>query len=93
VVVFALLFKLDIAALEPMTRPFWVDRGFSLTEIGAVLTTGRIIATLAGAALGGVCDLVVGNLPRPLDYWGCPGIFEPGVLGDCHCGAVESRSS
>jgi PAT family beta-lactamase induction signal transducer AmpG len=54
VVVFALLFKLDIAALEPMTRPFWVDRGFSLTEIGAVLTTGRIIATLAGAALGGV---------------------------------------
>jgi MFS transporter, PAT family, beta-lactamase induction signal transducer AmpG len=54
VVVFALLFKLDIAALEPMTRPFWVDRGFSLTEIGAVLTTGRIVATLAGAALGGV---------------------------------------
>ena len=54
VVVFALLFKLDIAALEPMTRPFWVDRGFSLTEIGAVLTTGRLVATLAGAALGGV---------------------------------------
>jgi len=54
VVVFALLFKLDIAALEPMTRPFWIDRGFSLTEIGAVLTTGRILATLAGAALGGV---------------------------------------
>ncbi len=54
VVAFALLFKLDIAALEPMTRPFWIDRGFSLTEIGAVLTTGRILATLAGAALGGV---------------------------------------
>lgn len=54
VVSFALLFKLDIAALEPMTRPFWVDRGFSLTEIGTVLTTGRILATLAGAALGGV---------------------------------------
>ena len=54
VAVFALLFKLDIAALEPMTRPFWVDRGLSLTEIGAVLTPGRIIATVAGAALGGV---------------------------------------
>jgi PAT family beta-lactamase induction signal transducer AmpG len=54
VAAFAFLFKLDIAALEPMTRPFWVDRGFSLTEIGAVLTTGRIIATVAGAALGGV---------------------------------------
>jgi MFS transporter, PAT family, beta-lactamase induction signal transducer AmpG len=54
VAAFALLFKLDIAALEPMTRPFWVDRGFSLEEIGAVLTTGRILATIAGAALGGV---------------------------------------
>jgi PAT family beta-lactamase induction signal transducer AmpG len=50
---FALLFKLDIAALDPMTRPFWVDRGFTLAEIGVVLTTGRMLATLAGAVLGG----------------------------------------
>jgi PAT family beta-lactamase induction signal transducer AmpG len=54
VIVFALLFKLDIAAMEPMTRPFWVDRGFTLEEIGAILTTGRIIATVAGAVLGGI---------------------------------------
>jgi MFS transporter, PAT family, beta-lactamase induction signal transducer AmpG len=54
VVVFALIFKLDIAALEPMMRPFWVDRGLSLEEIGAVLTSGRLIATIAGAAAGGV---------------------------------------
>jgi len=53
IVAFALLFKLDIAALDPMTRPFWVDRGFSLAEIGVVLTTGRMLATLAGAVLGG----------------------------------------
>jgi PAT family beta-lactamase induction signal transducer AmpG len=54
VALFALLFKLDIAAMEPMTRPFWVDRGFTLEEIGAVLTTGRIVATVSGAVLGGV---------------------------------------
>ncbi|HEU5169419.1 MAG TPA: MFS transporter [Gemmatimonadales bacterium] len=54
VVVFSLLFKLDIAALEPIMRPFWVDRGLSLEEIGAVLTPGRVLATLAGAALGGL---------------------------------------
>lgn len=53
IVAFALLFKLDIAALDPMTRPFWVDRGFTLAEIGVVLTTGRMLATLAGAVLGG----------------------------------------
>lgn len=54
VLAFALLFKLDIAAMEPMMRPFWVDRGFTLEEIGVVLTTGRIVATVSGAALGGV---------------------------------------
>jgi MFS transporter, PAT family, beta-lactamase induction signal transducer AmpG len=54
VILFALLFKVDIYAMEPMTRPFWVDRGFTLEEIGAVLTTGRIVATLTGAVIGGV---------------------------------------
>jgi PAT family beta-lactamase induction signal transducer AmpG len=54
VIVFALIFKLDIAALEPMMRPFWVDRGLSLEAIGAVVASGRLIATIAGAAAGGV---------------------------------------
>jgi MFS transporter, PAT family, beta-lactamase induction signal transducer AmpG len=54
VVVFALVFKFDIAALEPMMRPFWVDRGLTLEEIGAVVTSGRLLATVAGAAAGGV---------------------------------------
>jgi PAT family beta-lactamase induction signal transducer AmpG len=54
VIVFALIFKLDIAALEPMMRPFWVDRGLSLGEIGAVVASGRLIATVVGAALGGL---------------------------------------
>jgi PAT family beta-lactamase induction signal transducer AmpG len=54
VIVFALIFKLDIAALEPMMRPFWVDTGLTLEEIGAVVTSGRLIATIVGAAAGGV---------------------------------------
>jgi MFS transporter, PAT family, beta-lactamase induction signal transducer AmpG len=54
VILFALIFKLDIAALEPMMRPFWVDAGLTLEEIGAVVTSGRLVATIAGAALGGV---------------------------------------
>ena len=56
VIVFALIFKLDIAALEPMMRPFWVDRGLSLEAIGAVVTSGRLIATIAGAAGGDPLD-------------------------------------
>ena len=54
VILFALIFKLDIAALEPMMRPFWVDRGLTLEDIGAVVTSGRLVATVAGAAAGGV---------------------------------------
>jgi PAT family beta-lactamase induction signal transducer AmpG len=54
VILFALIFKFDIAALEPMMRPFWVDAGLTLAEIGAVVTSGRLVATVAGAALGGV---------------------------------------
>jgi PAT family beta-lactamase induction signal transducer AmpG len=59
VIVFALLFKLDISAMEPMTKPFWVASGFSLQQIAA-LTTGRLLATLAGAALGGIIATRVG---------------------------------
>jgi MFS transporter, PAT family, beta-lactamase induction signal transducer AmpG len=54
VILFALIFKFDIAALEPMMRPFWVDSGLTLEEIGAVVTSGRLVATITGAALGGV---------------------------------------
>jgi PAT family beta-lactamase induction signal transducer AmpG len=54
VIGFALIFKFDIAALEPMMRPFWVDRGLTLEEIGAVITSGRLAATIAGAAVGGI---------------------------------------
>jgi MFS transporter, PAT family, beta-lactamase induction signal transducer AmpG len=54
VIVFALIFKLDIAALEPMMRPFWVDRGLSLADIGAVVASGRLVATILGAGVGGV---------------------------------------
>jgi PAT family beta-lactamase induction signal transducer AmpG len=60
VVVFALLFKIDIYAMEPMTRPFWVDRGLTLEEIGGILTPGRIVATVGGAVLGGVVTTKLG---------------------------------
>ena len=60
VVLFALLFKIDIYAMEPMTRPFWVDRGFTLEEIGGILTPGRILATVGGAVLGGLVTTKLG---------------------------------
>jgi PAT family beta-lactamase induction signal transducer AmpG len=59
VIAFALLFKLDISAMDPMTKPFWIHRGLTLDQI-ALLSTGRVLATLAGATLGGVLSSRIG---------------------------------
>jgi MFS transporter, PAT family, beta-lactamase induction signal transducer AmpG len=53
VLLFVLLYKLGDAAMAPMVKPFWVDRGMSLLEIGTVSTTLGVVATVAGALLGG----------------------------------------
>ena len=59
VILFALTFKLDISAMDPMTKPFWLKAGLTLDQI-AVLTTGRLIATLAGATIGGLLATKLG---------------------------------
>jgi MFS transporter, PAT family, beta-lactamase induction signal transducer AmpG len=52
VLLFVLTFKLGDISLIPMTKPFWVDRGFSAESIGAASTVG-IVAAIAGALAGG----------------------------------------
>lgn len=54
IVIFALTFKIGDSAMLPMIRPFWVDRGFSPEEIGFLITTVQMLATIAGAILGGL---------------------------------------
>jgi PAT family beta-lactamase induction signal transducer AmpG len=53
VLCFVLLYKLGDMALGPMVRPFWVDRQFSMLQIGAVPGTLGVVATVLGALLGG----------------------------------------
>lgn len=50
---FALTFKAGDHALQAMSRPFWVDAGFSLGQIGTIVGVYGMIATIAGALLGG----------------------------------------
>ena len=52
-VVFVLTYKLGEFAIGPMVKPFWVDRGSSLLEIGTVPGTLGIILSIAGALAGG----------------------------------------
>ncbi len=53
VAAFVLTFKLGDMAIGPMIKPFWVDRQFTPVQIGLVPGTLGVVATVAGALLGG----------------------------------------
>ena len=50
---FILIYKLGDAAMAPMVKPFWVDQGLAVEEIGLVSTTLGVGATIVGALVGG----------------------------------------
>jgi PAT family beta-lactamase induction signal transducer AmpG len=54
VVALVLLYKLGDAALAPMIKPFWIDRGYSPAETGMVTTVFGVSLTVAGAVAGGL---------------------------------------
>jgi PAT family beta-lactamase induction signal transducer AmpG len=53
VLLFVLLFKVGDSTLGRMVKPFWVDRGYSLTEIGSISVTLGVVLTILGALAGG----------------------------------------
>jgi len=53
VLLFILVYKVGDAAMAPMLKPFWIDRGLSPAEIGLVSTTLGIVASVIGAMIGG----------------------------------------
>jgi PAT family beta-lactamase induction signal transducer AmpG len=52
-VLFVLTYKLGEFAIGPMVKPFWVDQGRSVFEIGLVPTTIGIVLSVAGSLAGG----------------------------------------
>jgi PAT family beta-lactamase induction signal transducer AmpG len=50
---FVLTYKLGDAAMGRMVKPFWLDRGLSVAEIGVVSSSLGMLATIAGALIGG----------------------------------------
>ena len=57
---FILLYKLGDAMAAHMTTPFYLDVGFTKTEIGAVVKLFGFWATVAGGLVGGVVILRLG---------------------------------
>jgi PAT family beta-lactamase induction signal transducer AmpG len=60
---FILLYKLGDTMASAMTTPFYLDLGYSKTEIGTVVKLFGFWATLAGATLGGFWILRIGLGP------------------------------
>ena len=60
ILVFILLYKVGDTMASAITTPFFLDLGFSKTDIGAVVKVFGTGATLAGALLGGVILLRLG---------------------------------
>jgi PAT family beta-lactamase induction signal transducer AmpG len=66
---FILFYKLGDTMAAAMTTPFYLDLGYSKTEIGAVVKLFGFWATIAGATLGGLWILRIG-LRRALWLFG-----------------------
>lgn len=53
VFVVVLIYRIGDSALRPMIAPYWIDRGFSATEVGNVTTTIGMVCVILGAIAGG----------------------------------------
>lgn len=60
ILLFILLYKIGDAMASQMTTPFYLDLGFSKTEIGAVVKLFGFWATVLGGLAGGLIILRVG---------------------------------
>ncbi|RJP82075.1 MAG: MFS transporter [Desulfobacteraceae bacterium] len=57
---FVLFYKIGDAMASAMTTPFYLDIGFTKTQIGAVVKLFGFWATIAGSLVGGVMMLKIG---------------------------------
>ncbi|MEO8036268.1 MAG: MFS transporter [Acidobacteriota bacterium] len=54
IIAMVLLYRLGEFAIVPMIKPYWVDRGYSVAEIGTITTVVGVSVSVAGAVLGGL---------------------------------------
>jgi PAT family beta-lactamase induction signal transducer AmpG len=53
ILLFVIIYKLDVALAMALTTPFMLELGFSKTDVGAVLKSFGLVATIVGALVGG----------------------------------------
>jgi len=60
ILAFILMYKIGDTMAGAITTPFYIDIGFSLTEIGALVKFFGFWATIAGTSIGGIIMLRLG---------------------------------
>lgn len=71
---FLVLYKLGDYTAALLSMPFYIDIGFSLTEIGIIVKNMALVGTLAGGLIGGVLLLRV-SINKALWLFGCAQMF------------------
>ena len=74
ILLFVVLFKLSDALTQALTRPFFIELGFSLEDVGVGSSLAAAVATVVGTILGGLLTNGVG-LGRALWITGFLQIF------------------
>ncbi len=69
IIAFMLLYKLGDSMATALSTPFYLDLGFSRTEVGTVAKFAALWSSFAGAALGGIVMLKV-SINRALWMFG-----------------------
>ncbi len=78
ILVFLFLYKLGDSMATALQTPFFIDLGFSKTEIGVVAKTSSLIAMTIGLAVGGIVMIKL-SINRALWLFGFVQIFS--ILG------------
>ena len=60
VLIFMFFYKLGDNMATALTTPFYIDLGFSLTEIGSIAKVAGLWASIAGGLIGGILMIKIG---------------------------------
>jgi MFS transporter, PAT family, beta-lactamase induction signal transducer AmpG len=88
IVAFMVLYKLGDNMATALQSPFFVDTGFSLTQIGVISKTAALIAATVGGLGGGVIMIKLG-INRALWLFGCVQVIS--ILGFAYLSVVGAN--
>ncbi len=76
---FMFMYKLGDNMATALATPFYLDMGFSRTEIGSIAKVAALWAVIAGGIIGGIAMLKLSINRALVDFWLCTDDHHPGL--------------